>query len=114
MCHGVVTSKPGGHRVEELFPYFRRSNMRAIYLIIAVAMIYMFVLVAYQPDLGIARPLLSVGFFGVALYCLFAFALDLRESRRKPDEQVAFKKQLDNMMRPNKRNRPKRRSRREY
>lgn len=72
--------------------------MRAIYLIIAVAMIYMFVLVADQSNLGMARPLLSVGFIGVAFYCLFTFTTEWRESRRRPNEQVEFKKKLDTIM----------------
>lgn len=72
--------------------------MRAIYLIIAVVMLFMFVFVANEIDLGVASPLLSVGFVGVFIYCLFLFAADWRESRRRPNEQAEFKKRLDNIM----------------
>ena len=91
--------------------------MRAVYLIIAVVMLYMFIFVANEVDLGIASPLLSVGFFGVFTYCLFLFAVDWRESRKKPDEQAEFKARLKKFAKPNTRDRryrPKRRSGREY
>lgn len=91
--------------------------MRAAYLIIAVVMLFMFIFVANEVDLGIASPLLSVGFFGVFLYCLFLFAVDWREARRKPDEQAEYKVQLKKIMRTNTRDqgyRPRKRPRREY
>lgn len=89
--------------------------MRALYLIIAVTMLFMFVFVANEVDLGAASPLLSAGFFGVFIYCLFLYAMDWREARRKPDEQAEFKVQLKKLLKkPNQGYRPKRRSRREY
>jgi len=90
--------------------------MRAMYLIIAVAMLFMFVFVANEVDLGVGGTLLSACFIGVFIYCLFEFAMDTRESRRKPDEQTEFKARLHKMTEANKENRrrtARRRSKRE-
>jgi len=88
--------------------------MSAVYLIIAVVMLYMFIFVANEIALGAAGPLLSVGFFAAFLYCLFLFAMGVREARRKPDEQAEYKAQLRKIMKPRERGyRPRRRSRRE-
>lgn len=68
--------------------------MRALYVIIAVVMLFMFVLVADTVDLGTAGTLLSTGFAGVFFYCIFLFAMDVREGRKRPDEQTSYKTQL--------------------
>ena len=88
--------------------------MKAVYLIIAIVMLFMFVFVANEIDLGVASALLSTGFIGVFIYCLFMFATEWRQSRRRPDEQAEYRALLKKVMKPSARNRTRRRSRREY
>lgn len=52
--------------------------MRALYMIIAVTNIYMFVFVAGRSEFGTGRPILAAAYFVLAILWAIEFAFDMR------------------------------------
>ena len=73
-----------------------------MFFILGMVMLYMFVFIANK-DLGVAKPLLSVAYIGLWLYCMFeaiGMYKNSRTKRRSSDEvQTEYKRQIQG--RPN-------------
>jgi len=56
--------------------------MKSLFLIIAIANLYMLTFIFGRADLGTGRPILVVGYFGMMILWGVEFAINLRESRK--------------------------------
>ncbi len=65
--------------------------MKAIFLILATLMLFMFVFVANADSLGTAKPLLSVAAIGLFFYCIFEFSIIYKQERKKPSGDEALR-----------------------
>ena len=75
--------------------------MSTALFIIAITMLFMFVFVAGSSVVGNAKPLLSVGFFGVFIICLFEWAVTVRRSIKRPsseDIQKDYRRALQDLL----------------
>ena len=76
--------------------------MPAMFFILGMTMLFMFIFIASK-DLGYAKPLLSVAYIGLWLYCMFEAVGMYRTNKpkkRSPDQvQSEYRKQIQG--RPN-------------
>ena len=67
------------------------------YLIISITMLFMMIFTMSSTVLGSVRPILSVAFFGLFLYCIVQFVIETRRSIVRPTDQENQDKYRDTL-----------------